>query len=260
MDSDTFEAQQRQREWFHSLTVPQGVWTVLRVDGRGFSRLTEASFTKPFDDRFRDHMLAAATALVTDFDAVYGYTESDEISVVLTPSFDKFGRSLEKLVSISAGIASAAFTASAGLVAHFDSRAWIGASIEEVIDYFSWRQSDATRSALNNWCYWTLRNSGHTARQATKALDSLGSAAKNELLFSKGINFNDVPAWQRRGIALCWEEHEHVGVDPRTGAELPTTRRRLTAESELPMKDTYRAMLMARIAGASAAPSRSDLE
>jgi tRNA(His) guanylyltransferase len=250
MDPDAFEISQRRREWFHSMTVPAGLWTVLRVDGRGFSKLTEARFTKPYDELFRDHMLVAATSLATDFGAAYCYTQSDEISVVLAPAFDGFGRGVDKLVSVSAGIASAAFTASAGSAAHFDSRVWIGASIEEVVDYFSWRQSDAARSALNNWCYWTLRNAGCTAREATKALDGLGTSAKNELLFSHGINFNDVPAWQRRGIGLTWEGQEYLGIDPRNGAQIVTMRRRLKVDLDLPIKDAYRSDITALLASA----------
>ncbi len=243
MDADTFQAQQREREWFHTLTVPTGLWIVVRVDGRGFSKLTEARFTKPFDEQFRDHMLSAATTLVTDFGAIYGYTESDEISILLSPSFDRFGRGLEKLVSISAGIASATFTAAAGFPAHFDSRVWIAASADEVVDYFSWRQSDATRSALNNWCYWTLRHAGQSPRQATEVLDNADTSAKNELLQQRGINFNDVPAWQRRGIGLTWRNYQRPGIDRRSGAAIEVTRRQLYADQDLPAKDDYRELL-----------------
>lgn len=59
-------------------------------------------------------MVTTAQALLTEFDARYAYTESDEISLVLDPGHGLFGRSVEKIVSISAGIASAAFTHAAG--------------------------------------------------------------------------------------------------------------------------------------------------
>ena len=101
MDADDFAASQREREWFHALTVPSGMWAVIRADGRGFSRLTEEHFAKPFDERMRQHMTMAATALVTELGAVYGCTHSDEISIVLPPACSLFGRGLEKLVSVS---------------------------------------------------------------------------------------------------------------------------------------------------------------
>jgi tRNA(His) 5'-end guanylyltransferase len=54
------------------------------------------------------------------------------------------GRELEKLVSISAGVASATFIRESGRSAHFDSRLWLGISQQSVLDYFRWRQADAT--------------------------------------------------------------------------------------------------------------------
>lgn len=245
MDADELAASQREREWFHALTVPAGLWAVIRADGRGFSRLTEEHFTKPYDERMRQHMTAAATALVTEFSAPYGCTHSDEISVALPPACSLFGRSLEKLLSVSAGLASAAFTAAAGMAGHFDSRIWIGASADDVVDYFSWRQADAARSALGTWCYWTMRHAGKTARQATAALEGTGTAEQNELLYAHGINFNDVPAWQRRGTGLYWQPYLKTGHDPRDGSVAVTTRRRLHVDDELPVKDDYRAMISA---------------
>jgi tRNA(His) 5'-end guanylyltransferase len=91
------------------------MWSIVRVDGRGFSRFTAEVFDKPFDPRVHDCMADAATALVEEYTSPYGYTQSDEISLVLPPAYDGFGRSLEKLVSISAGIASAAFTLASGM-------------------------------------------------------------------------------------------------------------------------------------------------
>ncbi len=41
------ETRMRAREWFHSLTLLPGVWTVIRVDGRSFSRFTEPASTSP---------------------------------------------------------------------------------------------------------------------------------------------------------------------------------------------------------------------
>jgi tRNA(His) 5'-end guanylyltransferase len=43
MKPDEFEARMRALEYFHSLRLLPGVWTVLRLDGRGFTRLTDRS-------------------------------------------------------------------------------------------------------------------------------------------------------------------------------------------------------------------------
>lgn len=240
MQSVEFEARQRAREWFHSLTVLPGAWIVIRVDGRSFSRFTEQRFDKPFDLRFSGLMTETAEALLTEFQGRYAYTESDEISVLLDPSFDLFGRSVEKIVSISAGVASAVFTHACGEPAHFDSRVWLGTTGADVLDYFSWRQADATRCALNGWCYWTLRRDGKSRQEATHVLERTTTADKNELLFAHGVNFNELPSWQRRGVGVWWETYERAGYDPVRETEVSATRRRLHTERELPMKDAYR--------------------
>jgi tRNA(His) 5'-end guanylyltransferase len=115
------------------------LWLIVRLDGRGFGRFTAARFEKPFDPRVRDLMCVAARALLIDFNELYAYTMSDEISLLLPPEWDLFGRVVEKIVSISSGLASAAFTQPCGEPTHFDSGIWLGVNEEAVIDYFRWR-------------------------------------------------------------------------------------------------------------------------
>lgn len=227
---------QRAREWYHGLTLLPGAWAIVRVDGRSFSRLTEEHYDKPFDERFAAIMQETAERLLTELGAVYAYTESDEISVLLDPAWSLFGRSVEKLVSISAGVASAAFTLKAGRAGVFDSRVWLGTGVDDVVDYFSWRQADAARCALNGWCYWTLRSEGVSARAATRRLEGLNFSGKNELLYERGISFNEVPAWQRRGVGLWFEEFMRGDA----------VRRRVAVDRDLPMGEDYRALVSAR--------------
>ena len=122
----------RELEWFHDLRVIRGAWIVIRVDGRSFSKLTESSFEKPFDNGFHAAMAQMAEALLVELHALYAYTESDEISVLLPRDSELFDREVEKLVSVSAGVASATFTKESGRSAHFDSRLWLGISEENV--------------------------------------------------------------------------------------------------------------------------------
>jgi tRNA(His) 5'-end guanylyltransferase len=238
-----FEARMRALEYFHGLRLLPGAWAVLRLDGRGFSGFTAPRFEKPFDARFSDLMVGTAQAVLEQFQGVYAYTESDEISVLFAPEWDLFDRELEKLVSLSAALASATFTLACGEVVQFDSRVWLGARAGLVVDYFRWRQTDAARCALNGWCYWTLRKAGQGVGPATAALKGKGMAAKNELLFQQGINFNEVPAWQRRGIGLYWEEYDKEGFNPRTGEKVVARRKRVKIDRELPMKEEYAALL-----------------
>lgn len=244
MNPDEFEKRMRELEYFHSLRVLPGAWTVVRVDGRTFSRFTSQRFDRPFDRRFQQLMTQTASALVQELHGIYAYTESDEISVLFGPHWEMFSREVEKVVSLSAAVASATFTHLVQTPAFFDSRIWVGVSKEQVLDYFRWRQEDASRNALNAWCYWTLRKDGQSDAEATAALHARSVAWKNELLFQHGINYNDLPLWQRRGTGVYFEIYEKVGFDPTLDKEVATTRRRVKVDEELPMKDAYAAMLL----------------
>ena len=68
---------------------------------------------------------------------------------------------------------------------------------------------------------------------------------KNELLFQCGINFNELPLWQRRGTGMYWETYEKAGYDPVRQVEVAAARRRLRIDETLPMKEAYGALIQA---------------
>lgn len=258
MKFDDLDERMRVYETAHDLCVLPGVFMVARLDGRGFTRLTKVTvgFEAPFDLRFRDLMLDTIEYLMTGcgFRIAYGYTESDEISLLFEPGEQSFGRKTRKLNSLLAGEASAKFSLGLGRQAAFDCRISELPRGDDVVDYFRWRNEDAHRNALSAHCYWALRRAGRTFEQATAALNGLSTGAKNELLFQNGINFNETPAWQRRGVGLFWETYEKPCVNPIGGVPAVAQRRRIRRELNLPMKDAYsdflRELLATKIGGA----------
>ena len=110
---------------------------------------------------------------------------------------------------------------------------------ELVKDYFRWRQEDAHRNALNAHCYWMLRKKGASVSEATQALEGKSVAYKNELLFRNGINFDRLPAWQKRGVGLYWDTVEKIGHNPVTGEDTVAVRRGIKVDHELPLRDEY---------------------
>lgn len=242
MKFDDLDAKMRQFETAHDFCVLPGLFLVARIDGRSFTRLTKEvhKFEAPFDERFRDHMVATVQHLMNSgFRALYGYTQSDEISLLFHRDEALFDRKLRKYHSVLAGEASAAFSLSLGSAACFDCRISQLPTAQLVVDYFRWRQEDATRNALNAHCYWLLRKEGSTMKDATSALMRLSVSAKNELLFKRGINFNRVPAWQKRGIGVYWADYEKKGFNPITGQATIATRKQLRSDLELPMREAY---------------------
>ena len=128
-----------------------------------------------------------------------------------------------------------------GAHAAFDCRISQLPGTEVVVDYFSWRAEDAHRNALNAHCYWTLREEGQSAAQATSALIGMSVADKNELLFQRaGVNFNDLPLWHRRGVGVYWKTEEAEDQDAQTAAVRRVPRRSLFRDLELPMREVYR--------------------
>lgn len=238
----------------HELRALPGVFMVLRADGRGFTRLLrrELGLTEPFDERVRDAMLAGARRLFAcGLRAVFAYTQSDEVSLLLHRDEEGFDRRLFKLASLAASEVSVAFSAALGVRATFDCRVAQLPRAQDVVDYFDWRMADAARNALSAWTYWTVRQRGGTAQQATAALDGATAADKNERLFQAGINFNALPAWQRRGAGLYYRDVARCAVDPRTQAVMSVQRRALQVDLELPMKDDARRFLAERVEAAS---------
>ncbi|WRS28406.1 tRNA(His) guanylyltransferase Thg1 family protein [Oscillospiraceae bacterium MB08-C2-2] len=242
MKFDELDSKMRIYETAHDYSVPPEIYMVARIDGRSFTRLTKEvhQFKAPFDIHFRDMMVETVKHLMNcGFDILYGFTESDEISLLFHKDVRVFGRKLRKYQSVLAGEASAKFSLLLGDIGVFDCRISELPTKALVVDYFRWRNEDAHRNALNAHCYWLMRKNGESAKAATAFLSGKAVSEKNEFLFQNGINFNEVPNWQKRGIGLYWEDYEKTGVNPVTQEETTAMRRRVKVDYDLPMKDAY---------------------
>lgn len=252
MKFDDLDARLRVFETAHDHCALPGLYLVARLDGRNFTRLTKEvhPFEKPFDVRFRDMMVATVAHLMQcGFRVRYGFTESDEISLLLEPAEDSFGRKLRKYHSILAGEASAKFSLLLGDMGSFDCRVSQLPRQSDVVDYFRWRAEDALRNALSAHCYWQLRNEGATRAAATKRVSGLSTAAKNELLFQCGINFNNLPAWQKRGVGLYWRDEQREGFNPLKNEATQVSRRSLHTDYELPVGVAYESFIHQMLTG-----------
>ena len=242
MKFDELDKKLRIYETSHDFCVPPNIYMIARIDGRGFTKLTKEkhSFKRPFDEKFMDFMVETTKHLMNcGFKVIYGFTESDEISLLFDINEDTFSRKLRKYNSILAGEASAKFSILLGDVAAFDCRISQLPRIQDVVDYFRWRNEDAHRNALNAHCYWLLRKEGKTAIEATKEIEGKSTSFKNELLFKNGINFNDLPKWQKRGVGLYWDNFNKVGWNPVIQEEVVAQRRGIKVDMEVPMGDEY---------------------
>ena len=259
MNFNDLDAMMRQYEQSLDQVIPPKFYIVARLDGRSFTKFTKeiCKFEAPFDERFRDLMVDTLAYLMENsgFQIIYGYTESDEISLLFRLDDNTFGRKVRKINTTLAGEASAFFTSQLQKmisdkiiniesnklpIATFDCRICPLPNIDVVTDYFAWRQEDATRNSLNGWCYWTLRKNGASARKVTSILSGKNKAFKNELLFQNGINFNDLPDWQKRGVGIVFTEVDREGYNPKTNETVITKRRTLNFNYSLKCGEEYR--------------------
>jgi len=168
MKFDDLDQTMRVFETAHDHCVLPAVYIVARLDGRGFTKLTKEthSFEAPFDLRFHELMVNTTRHLMdVGFRVVYGYTQSDEISLLFSQDCDAFGRKIRKINSVLAGAASAHFSLDLGAPGTFDCRVSQLPNPDLVADYFRWRSEDAHRNALHGHCYWALRRKGVTGGQ-----------------------------------------------------------------------------------------------
>lgn len=247
MNFNDFDSEMRVYEESLDQYIPEEKYIAVRLDGRSFTRLTKKvfEFEKPFDVRFRDLMVDTVKSLMEcGFRVLYGYTQSDEISLLLHPQENTFSRKERKINTTLSGEASAAFSLAIGRIATFDSRVVPLPDEKRVADYFVWRQEDASRNALNGYCYWTLRDEGKTASQASRILDKKGFRFKTDLLRERGINFDEVAGWQRYGTGVFYMDVEREGFNPIKNERVIVQRRELQADYDIPHGDEYRKFIL----------------
>ncbi len=246
MKFDDFDRMMRQHELAFDQICPDDKWLVVRLDGRGFTRLTKEvlDFSRPFDDRFNSAMRTTCEHLMgAGIPSLLSYTQSDEISLLLDRTDVPFGGKVRKLLSILAGEASGVFSLAVGQPVSFDSRVCPLAEQDDVIDYFRWRAEDARRNALSALCYWMLREEGLDGNAADKTLSGLSSAKKTSLLKDRGVDFDKLPRWQTRGLFLRWQSEPHDGFDPITQSPVTVQRNRLTWVENTPIGEDVAALV-----------------
>ena len=136
--------------------IPDGMYPVIRVDGHCFHTFTK-KLAKPFDQNMVKAMCMATKKLIEFFSACYGYTQSDEITIVLPKTSQDYGRKTHKLASLAASIATGEFIRcmeqyqgkKLTKLPAFDGRAFALPDETMLAYYQIWRQQDATRNSIS---------------------------------------------------------------------------------------------------------------
>ena len=211
---------------------------IIRLDGKAAHTFTKG-FDKPFDMRFINAMQRTMLDLCMGIEgAVFGYTESDEITIVLvdyktldTQSW--FNYRTDKICSIASSMATLSFyrwfdfyvsefkqkcriehdeesqalldsynkALDKGLL--FDARCF-NLPKEEVANNIYWRQLDATRNSIQGL---GQKYFSHAALQNKSCND-----IQDMLYETYGINWNNYPTLLKRGTA-CYKDDSGWNLD-----------------------------------------------
>lgn len=222
MDKTSLGNRMKQYEKEFRAYIPEKSYTILRLDGKAFHTYTRG-LERPFDYGLIEDMSETAKYLCENIQGAWlGYTQSDEITIVLTPfaketSDTWFNGNIQKMTSVSASMATANFNQlrmsracnnsdddyeqdlltrydiNWFKLAMFDSRVFTLPSKEEVMNCLIWRQRDA------------IRNSVSMAAQSVyshKELHKKSSTDMLEMLKMKGIDWNEYPESAKKGTII----------------------------------------------------------
>lgn len=247
MNFKDFDTQMRAFQQSLDQCIPDGTYMVARLDGHGFSKFTKKiGYKKPFDIEFHNLMSHVLQTLMrqSNLQIIYGYTQSDEISLLFAPNEQAFNRKTRKYNSLLAGLASAAASTYLNQIVTFDCRIIPLPDVSRVHDYFIWRRLDAYRNAINGYCYWTSRQEDKmSARQATSILKEKDIAWKYQFLADHDIDINTIPSWQKFGVGMKFHTITKEAYNPITNETGTCLRRELETIDILPSNPDYRQML-----------------
>lgn len=217
---------------------------ILRLDSRAGHTFTRG-FQKPFDEVFMKSMQQTMKYLCENIqNAKIGYTQSDEITIVLV-DYEKldtepfFEYRVDKLCSIAASMATMAFNNVfrenvenfvQDCAFYYETQGLYG---EGTIEYklcdtyqkalykgamFDFRCFNIPKEEVTNNLYWrqldASRNSIQMVGQANFSHKELQNKTCNMiqdmLMTQKGINWNDLPTYQKRGSCCIKDYHERI--------------------------------------------------
>lgn len=172
---------------------------IIRLDGNNFSKWTKG-LKKPFDQDLSRLMIETTKFLVKETNAVVGYTQSDEITLILYTSSRKVGiynggrkqKILSKLTSKCTQFFNeerVKYLPNHQKLATFDCRVYQTPTQMDACAQLIWRENDATRNSK------LLLAEAYLGKNLFK----LKTDKLQDLLIEKGVNWNDLEPHFKRG-------------------------------------------------------------
>lgn len=182
---------------------------VARMDGRSFSKFTKG-MDRPYDPRMSQAMIKTTEHLVRETNALMGYTQSDEITLVWFEDSLKsqvwFNGRVTKMISGLAAETTLAFYEQVCELLpefkykrpRFDARVWQVPNMMEAANAFLWRELDATKNSI--------QMAGHHYFGHKQLHKKHTGDIKDMLINEKGVNWNNYPDFFKRGTFIQRKE------------------------------------------------------
>lgn len=192
---------------------------IARLDGKNFSKFTKG-LTRPYDNRMINIMTETTKFLVDKSNAVIGYNQSDEITLIFHPDNVFFDGKMQKMVSVLASMATAKFNElkpihlpeKKDMLAFFDCRVFVVPNETEAANSLLWRVQDAMKNSISMAAHHYL---GHAATM------NLNGNQKQEKLFQEaGVNFNDFSPKFKQGV-FCRRVLNKIYIDDDAWNKIP---------------------------------------
>jgi tRNA(His) 5'-end guanylyltransferase len=221
----------RMKEQYENRTrfmLPRRTYTIIRLDGKSFHTYTR-ELKKPFDNELFEDIDNSIIAMLPEIQGVvFAYTQSDEISILLTdfstPQTSAwFDGNLQKMTSVAASIITAEFNRLRWArqwkdtpSAYFDARVFTIPDRIEVMNQFIWRNQDCSRNSVSMVAQ---------SQFSHKELQGKSTTEMHEMLHTKGVNWaTDYTDREKNGALIVKEEYSTT-ADPHF-APIPVTRTR----------------------------------
>lgn len=216
-------------------SLPIRMPVIIRVDGKAFHSYTKGC-KRPFDDNLVNCMNETAKFLCENIQGCkLAYVQSDEISLLLVNyeninSQSWFNNNVQKMASVSAGLASGKFTMISDTIfgkhklATFDSRVFVLPK-EEVSNYFWWRQED------------TIRNSVQMLARSIfshKKCDKKDQNDLKDMCLAAGQDWDKLPTDQKFGRCIIKVYNTKSCINRKTGEIVDSLRSEWVVDNNLP--------------------------
>ncbi len=228
----------KHKEIFSAIRAPPPV--IMRLDGRNFKEsLSRLGFLKPYDLTFEQGMVCATRMLLerSGMSPDWAFTFSDEVSLYFNVlPFD--GR-VEKLDSVVPSFMASALTIALKIDTPlaFDARV-IPLHPEEIPAYLTGRQAETWRNHMQSHGFYRLVSEGMGEKEAASKMKGMKFEEIHELMWQRGVNLNETPGWQRKGVFIYRKKTEREGYNPFKGETVTVERREITEDWDPPVFST----------------------